>query len=75
MTAERVLMADVGQGFSTYALVGGDWYSVNLHTNGTIADERWAATIRERDQITSILVSRANRKADRAEELNETSPY
>jgi hypothetical protein len=56
--AEKSIQADLGNGFATYASVDGKWYSVNIDHAGLITDVRWTASIRERDQIVSILARR-----------------
>ena len=56
--AEKSIQADLGNGFATYALVGGTWYSVNMDSNSVITDVRWQASTHERDQIVSILIRR-----------------
>lgn len=65
-TPSRVIDANIGNGFATYALVNDTWYSVNLY-NGRVSDVRWEATTAERDQIIAILSSRLKRTSEAKE--------
>jgi hypothetical protein len=50
----RFIQADLGNGFASYALHSGYWFSVN-GTAELTNEVRWACSVRERDQITALL--------------------
>jgi hypothetical protein len=56
----RFIQADVGNGFANYALVDGQWYSVN-GTADCVSEVRWACSATERDQLVAIVASRFQR--------------
>lgn len=58
---DRYLEADLGNGYASYALADGRWFSIN-GTREEIMDIRWECQEKERNQIVAILISRANLK-------------